>query len=137
MIPAISNIGVLALAQPIQRTNSLARAYDNIDVLASPPLLAPRTQHDTLNASNSGSIAVHIMRSMRSLAHISSWAQLKTDQVDAQGSFKTKQWKDQWKEMAKVKKEMAKVKKEDKKTRQEEGKEGEGGYTSHSCRLWH
>jgi hypothetical protein len=42
------------------------------------------------------------MRSMRSLAHISNWSQLKINQANAQGSVKTESSKDQPKEMLKA-----------------------------------
>jgi hypothetical protein len=129
MIPATSNIGVFALVSPIQHITSLAPAYDNVRVLASPPLLASRTQSDTLNASDNGStrISVRVMRSMHSPAHISSRAQLRTDKTEAQDSVMTKLLKDQLKEMAREE--------EDKKTRHEEYQEEEGGHIRYSCRL--
>jgi serine/arginine repetitive matrix protein 2 len=76
MVPTGDNTGCVASPPPILRASSLAPVGNNTGLLA-PPLSAPK---DT-NASNSGSIAVRAMRSMKSLATISSWAQLKDGSV--------------------------------------------------------
>ncbi|KAG5641013.1 hypothetical protein DXG03_006381 [Asterophora parasitica] len=86
-------------------------------------LLAPPSAA-TSNSSNQGSIAIRAMRSVRSMARIGSWAQLKNSDENARmGSVRVKEKKEKEPKEKKVKDEGKKKKK--KKENENEEKDGE------------
>ncbi|KAG6916979.1 hypothetical protein DXG01_004408 [Tephrocybe rancida] len=105
------------------------RAYTRSGTPTTGGLLAPPAAVPPINSANQGSIALRAMRSVRSLARIGSWAQLKnSDENVAPASVKLKVTKEKEKTVKekKVKDEGKKAKKSKKKEK-DATKEGEDG----------
>ncbi|KDQ55355.1 hypothetical protein JAAARDRAFT_59878 [Jaapia argillacea MUCL 33604] len=113
---ALSPLGGAPTSSLLSPTDGRATTADG---RASPSLLAPP------GASASGSIAVRAMKSMRSLAHIGSWAQLKGGEGSVGGSVRRKDESVKGKKDESVKGKKEKEKSEDGKGKKEKSEKKE------------